>query len=334
MKPWLLVIPVLVAAAFFLRPSSPTATSGKLFPDFRPDDVRSIQISATKNHVTLIRRSEGWTVLERDNFPADPARITQLLRQMWDLAPTQEIPARPPQLDRFQLLDEQTGAPPNHQAMEVSFLDQNKKSFAVLLLGKLQTQEGKEGMPGMVSGRFVRPSGHEGSVYLTKELFHEVLPSPMAWLDKRFPAIAQPRAFEYRSHGDHWKVVLEDGQWKLDDTKNNEAMDPNTLYSLLTQWAAPSFFDVAPSPDNHDFTPEAQLTIHDAKGESVTYDIGVPGRAAYPVKVRGASHLTSNHWKDRIFLVEAPLVDAIPKTRAEMTMPPHPPQETKPPASL
>jgi len=327
MKRWLLVIPIIVVAAIFALRPSPSNISGKIFPDFRPDDVRSILIAASENHVTLARGEEGWTVVERDHFPADPSRITQVLRQTWDLSPTKEIQAQPAQLDRFQLSDPQSDALPNHQAMQVSFLDKNNKPLAVLLLGKRQTRAGKDGMPGEVFGRFVMPSGHQGSVYLTKELFHEVLPSPMAWLDTGFPKIPQPQAFAYVSPEGGWKVLLEEGQWKLADAKDTELIDPNKLYALLTQWAAPSFFDVA--TEIPDFTQAAHLTIHDLSGESVTYEIGKSTGAASPVKVR-VGELTPARWKERSFWVDSQLIDAIPTTRAGILTPS--PQESSSPA--
>ncbi len=335
MKRWLLLIPVIAAAAFFVLRPTTIPTSGRLFPNFRPDDVSSILIAASENQVTLTRGEEGWIVLDRDNFPAQSSRITQVLRQTWDLNPTQEIPARPSQLDRFQLADPQSGASPHQKALKVSFLDHNKKPLLVLLLGKRQTREGKDGMPGEVYGRFVMPSGHEGSVYLAKELFHEVLPSPMAWLDTAFPKIPQPQSFEYHSTGDGWKVVLEDGQWKLAESKDTELIDPNKLYSLLTQWAAPSFFDVATAAQAPDFTQAAQLTIQDLSGDSVTYEIGKSTGAAFPVKVSlGETKGNPGRWKGRIFWVDSQLIDAIPTNHAEILTAPPAPQDNTTPTKL
>lgn len=335
MKRWLLVVPVIaVLAIFALRPSA-TNTAGKIFPNFRPDDVSSIIIEAPANHVILTRGDEGWTVLDRDHFPADSSRITQVLRQTWDLRPTQEIQAKPTQLERFQLADPQSEAPLNHRATKVSFLDKKLKPLAVLLLGKRQTRGGRDGMPGQVFGRFVIPSDHQGSVFLTNELFHEVLPSPMAWLDLGFPKIKQPQAFEYQGPQDSWKVGLKDGQWKLADSKDSELLDPNKLYSLLTQWAEPSFFDVTTADHVPDFTQAAQLTIKDLNGESVIYEIGKSKGAASPVKVRvGEANQNPDRWKDRIFWVDAPLIDAIPTKHTEiLTVVPHP-AEVKTPAKL
>ncbi len=333
MKRWLLVVPVIAVALFFALRSSQSKISGKLFPDFRPDDVSSILISASENHVTLIRRTDGWTVLERDHFPADSSRITQVLRQTWDMIPIQEIPAQSAQLDRFQLADPGSGVPPNKKAMQVSFVDKNQKPQAVLLLGKRQAREGKDGLPGQVFGRFVIPSGHRGSVYLTKELFHEVLPSPMAWLDTGFPKIPQPQSFEYHAAKEGWKVVLEDGRWNLSEAKDNELIDPNKLYSLLTQWATPSFFDVATASDSPDFTQAVQITIRDLNGESVTYEIGKSTGTASPVKVR-LGESKPNRWKDRIFWVDSRLVDGIPTTRDGFLAVAPAQQETKSPGKL
>ncbi len=332
MKRWLLVIPIIAAITIFaLRPSA-TNTTGKVFPNFRPEDVRSLVIEAPANHVILTRGDEGWTVLDRDHFPADSSRITKVLRQTWDLSPTQEIQAKPSQLDRFQLADPQSETPLNHRATKVSFLDKNQKPLAVLFLGKRQTREGKDGMPGEVFGRFVRPSGHEGSVFLTRDLFHEVLPSPLAWLDTGFPKINQPQSFTFKSANESWEVALEDGQWKLSDAKSREILDPNKLYALLTQWAAPTFFDVATASQDPDFTKSAHLTIHDQNGESVTYEIGKSTGSSTPVKVNHGSSEKPDRWKDRIFWVDAQLADAIPTTRAEIltAVPPTPVSKDSP----
>jgi hypothetical protein len=323
MNRWLLAIPVIIAVAILaMRPATPGSTQ-KIFPDFRPDEVASIVITASGSHVTLTRSGDGWTVLERDHFPADASRVTQVLRQTWDLSPTQEIQARPSQLGRFQLTDPQTGPqtdPPAHRpATRILFLKKNEKPVADLLLGKRQTREGKDGMAGEVYGRFVRPTGHEGSVFLTEELFHEVLPSPMAWLDTGFPKIAQPQSFAYQSPTEQWTVVLEQGQWKLADAKKGEAINPDILYRLLTQWSAPAFLDVATASQPGDFSASASLTIHDQNGESVIYEIGKSDGAASPVKVHaGNSPGIDPRWRDRTFRVDARLIAAIPTTLQEM----------------
>jgi hypothetical protein len=139
----------------------------------------------------------------------------------------------------------------------------------------------------------------------------------MAWLDTELPKIAQPRSFDYQSPTERWSVVLDQGQWKLAGAKNGEAINPDTLYSLLTQWSAPAFFDVATASQAVDFTASARFTIHDQNGESVIYEIGKSNGASSPVKVQlGDSREAASRWKDRIFWVDERSIAAIPTTLA------------------
>lgn len=128
------------------------------------------------------------------------------------------------------------------------------------------------------------------------------------------------------------REVLDQGQWKLPDAKSGEAINPNTLYFLLTHWSAPAFFDIATDPQSADFTESAMFTIHDQNGESVIYEIGKSTGAASPVKVHpGDSPEAASRWKDRIFWVDARLIAAIPTSLAGMQaggtqpLPPAPP---------
>ena len=55
----------------------------KVLPDFPINDVARFSIKQAKAETTIARKDDIWTVVERENYPANFATISEFLRKFW-----------------------------------------------------------------------------------------------------------------------------------------------------------------------------------------------------------------------------------------------------------
>jgi Domain of unknown function (DUF4340) len=132
------------------------------------------------------------------------------------------------------------------------------------------------------TGRFVYDPAEKDKVYLGKESFYTVDPSPQNWIDKDFikPEGLKEVTRDSSSTGEGWKISRKDdkAQWELADAKPGESLKVETFSSLNN--FAPSFADVkaADAPDSETGLKQP-LTVNLATfdGFKYTFEIGGPG---------------------------------------------------------
>ncbi|HEX4202281.1 MAG TPA: DUF4340 domain-containing protein, partial [Chthoniobacterales bacterium] len=142
--------------------------------------------------------------------------------------------------------------------VELDLDDASGKSIKSLIFGKIfggenssadQEEEGASG-----DGRFVYDPSEKDKVYLSKENFYTIDPSPKSWLDKDFIRAEGVKEIERpsSSDGDGWKVSKKDEKaaWELVDAKPGETLNTTVVASLGA--FSPSFEDVKPAntPDS------------------------------------------------------------------------------------
>ena len=109
-----------------------TTTSGKVL-DFPINDVTHITIKEGGAELNLAKKDEVWTVKERADYPADFAKVSALIRKLWELKPVQDVKAGPSQLARLQLTEP---APGSTSGTLLDLKGAGDKRLAALLLGK------------------------------------------------------------------------------------------------------------------------------------------------------------------------------------------------------
>src|SRR5438094_432538 len=82
-----LVAGAIVALASGDRGVSRAAPGERAFPALGPKlgDVASVAVTRNGSAMTLIRDGDSWLVSEKGNYPANPAKISQLVLAMADL---------------------------------------------------------------------------------------------------------------------------------------------------------------------------------------------------------------------------------------------------------
>src|SRR5688500_3944943 len=109
------------------RPQNVATLGRTLLQDLRIAEVASIRIVEPKSTLTVQRRDEGWTIAERDGFPADLARVREFVLKLAALKVGQSEPIG--EKDRARLNLDASGT-------QVELGDAAGKLLASLTVGK------------------------------------------------------------------------------------------------------------------------------------------------------------------------------------------------------
>jgi hypothetical protein len=227
---------VVVGTIFQMRQSSTwkaEAGNRQIYPNLAVNDVIKVRVQAGKENLTLQTSGDTWQVAERYGYPADFAKIRELLRSIWDLKYVRALEIGPSQLGRLQLLPPGQG---DQSGTEIDLLGSGDKKFATLILGKKPSSSESA----LGSGRFASNPDNKDQVYLIDETFATLDPlNPSNWLNKQFIDTQKLRSVVRGNVGNApgWKVSRKDdhADWELQDAAANESLEKenaNPLSSL------------------------------------------------------------------------------------------------------
>jgi hypothetical protein len=210
-----------------------TAGDRQVYPNLAVNDIIKVRVLTGKENLTLQTSGDTWQVAERYGYPADFAKIRELLRSIWDLKYVRALEIGPSQFGRLQLLPPGQG---DQSGTEIDLLGANDKKIATLILGKKPS--GTESALG--SGRFAFNPDQKDQVYLIDQTFPSLDPlSPSAWLNKQFIDTQKLRSVVRGNvaAAPGWKVSRKDehADWELQDAAANESLEKenaNPLSSL------------------------------------------------------------------------------------------------------
>jgi hypothetical protein len=295
--PLLLGLVVLGTASLFLlrrenESWSPAArgSDGKLLPAFDPNAVAAVHLKEGTAEVTLTRKDGVWTVTQREDFPADFNRVSDLLRKLWQLHALQTVEAGPSQFGRLQLNESGKDGEPSATRLELK--DAENKTVAVLLLGKTyhRTSPGAEpGFGGFPVGRFVLVQNDAPQPVLIKDTLSEVTVRPEDWLDRVFPRIDNVKSLTFENGADSWTLErpAADQPWTLAGRKPDQTADPSKLNAAARVPAYLEFADVLAK--DKPFEAQQTLTVTTFDHLSYIFSIGQLVDGKYPVRFRVGS---------------------------------------------
>ena len=187
------------------------ARGGKLFPslDQRLDTLSTITLSAADGQtVTLIQGDTGWTVQERDGFPADKAKVQALVRGLYASTRREPKTANEDRLQAIGLGD---------MATTVTLLDTAGNTVLSIDLGK--RSEGATGR----SLTYVWKEGDTRSWLVSDIAVTDTFPA--WWLDMPGLSVVESDIISFTNS----MVTLtraEDGSVILSDAKDGETLQP------------------------------------------------------------------------------------------------------------
>jgi uncharacterized protein DUF4340 len=230
------LILVIAGTIFQMRQSSTwkgESSNRQIYSNLAVNDVTKVRVQAGKENLSLQTSGDGWQVAERYGYPADFAKIRELLRSIWELKYVRALEVGPSQFGRLQLLPPGQG---DQSGTEIDLLSNGDKKVATLILGKKPSSS--ESAPG--SGRFALNPEKKEQVYLIDETFPSLDPlNPSSWLNKQFIDTQKVRSVVRGNVGNAvgWKVSRKDehADWELQDAAANESLEKenaNPLSSL------------------------------------------------------------------------------------------------------
>jgi Domain of unknown function (DUF4340) len=226
------VVVVAIALSIGRAPHRTEANSGEaVLPAVasRSADVGAVAVKRDKGSVTLQRGQSGWTITERNDYPADPAKVRQALVGLAELKLVEAKTRKPDLYPRLEVEDLKEGA----KSALVDVKDTSGKSMAQLIVGKRRVDRLGAGNDAIYVRRPGEPQAWlaQGSLDLTGEA--------KDWLDKKVvsipPAkvtsvtITQPDGAKLviaRENGNGKFAVADapaDTKWKSDTAVNEPA---------------------------------------------------------------------------------------------------------------
>ena len=223
-----------------------TVTKGKVL-NFSLNDASHLAIKSGADELNLVKKGEIWTVAERFDYPADFTQVANLVRNLWELRPTQDVKVGPSQLGRLELVEPGKGS--NSNSMLIDVKGKDDKRLAALLLGKKQPLESDQSTMGMaVAGRYAMALDGANHVFLISESFDQVQSKPERWLNHDFINVQDPKMITTTGSTPNmnWKLARDTTStaWKLVDAKPGEELDTAKAQALATLFANASFEDV------------------------------------------------------------------------------------------
>lgn len=170
---------MVVAAVLSQRPANEfIASHGLQSPDLgdRVDTVRKIVIRSSDNVLRLERVDDGWVARNKDDYPADAARVRELVLGLSRLQRLERKTSDPEKLARLELTDVDE---PGSRAVEVTLLTGDDVKVASVLVGKLDDFQSSD-----YSRYFVRDAGDPQS-WLVQGSLPPVLEDVGSWLERR-----------------------------------------------------------------------------------------------------------------------------------------------------
>jgi hypothetical protein len=221
-----------------------------LLPSLAVNDVESVRILDGGGTLELRRKDTGWTVAQRDDYPADFGQIQALLQDLAALKATQVLRVGPAQLARLELAGAED-ASRSAGGAEIRLAGANGTELTRLLIGKEYRKSSDQADPygfgGFPVGRYVRVPATE-SVALVSKTLGNVRSSPADWLDKEFVRVSEVRMARLeRNGGPLWRLERDSAAatLALADAPADKEVDGAKVREVGSALAWASFADVA-----------------------------------------------------------------------------------------
>jgi Domain of unknown function (DUF4340) len=296
----LILVAVVGGLAFYFQKRNQSEWAESAAPantkvlEFPINDVARVEIRSSNGDLHLAKKNDIWIVEERD-YPADFERVSQLVRQLWELRPVQQVKVGPSQFARLDLVEPGKG---DRAGSAIEFKDKDGKTLAKLIAGKQNFHKAEGAMArfgNMPAGRYVlSPPSDKVSLV---DAFIETDTQPRSWLKRDFVKIDNPSTITVagQTAARHWTLTRADKQadWKLMDAPSQE-LDKATVGSIGNILPSLNFIDVLlaeTKPEQQGLDKPDQITVQDFDRFTYAFKIGHPTSEAYPVEVSVSADL-------------------------------------------
>lgn len=296
------------------RPGSVAALGRPLLKDLKAADIAAIRIVGPKATLTLNRKDERWLLAERSDFPADLAKVRELVLKAIELKVGQSEPIG--EKDRSRLNLDASGT-------RVEFNAADGKPLGVMVVGKKYfKREVDNPDKAIADGRFIALPGDAGMVYVVADPLLLASVQSGEWIDRTSFQVEKIKVLEVRyPAGGGWRIERtgDNAGWKLAGLKPGEKLDISRANAASYSLSLLELADVAPASASAD-------TKMSGLDQPTLIDATTFGGASYAIKVgklQGDSYYVSFSAKGALKPTEQRLADyvlLIPKSKLEDTL--------------
>jgi hypothetical protein len=230
------------------RPANAGVLGQPLLKNLKAADIAVIRIIQPDATLTLRRADNGWSIEERDGFPADAAKVRDFVLKAISLKIGQTEPVGEKDRARVNLDDPQKkGAT---AATQVEFGAADGKPLAKLLVGKKyfkQEPENAQKAPG--DGRFVMLPADPATVLLVSDPLTQASARSADWIDRTSFQVEKAKMVELRApDGSGWRIerAADNADWKLAGAKPGEKLEVTKANAASYSLSLLELADVAP----------------------------------------------------------------------------------------
>lgn len=257
------------------KPASTGTLGQPLLKGLKGSDVATIAIREPKGAITLARKDERWTVLERAGYPADFDKVREFVLKAIELKIGQSEPIGEKDRERLELAA---------NATTVEFQGADGKPLAKLLLGKKYFKtDGERSEKARGDGRFVMLAGDDKTVYIISDPLVQASTKSEDWVARAGFAAEGVKSLEVKpAEGESWKIERsgDNADWKLTPIKAGEKVEVTRANAASYSLNNIELVDVAPKDVKPDVTGLDKPTVLVAQTfDGLTYTIKL-GKAA------------------------------------------------------
>jgi len=227
-----------------------TTDRNLVMPKFPVNEVASVSIRAKEGAVKLDKKDGTWSVAERGGYPADRAKVGQLLKTVYELSIVETPEVGASKLGRVGLLDPADAKAGEGEAATIlTFADAKGQDVGSLWIGKeLKKEERSQfGTFDSTVGRYVKRGDSEG-IHKVAQEFQEAKTEAKDWISKDFFRVAKVKTISRKpaDAAQGWTLTRESdtADFTLVDAKAGEEIDATKVSPMKNAFSSPSFEDV------------------------------------------------------------------------------------------
>lgn len=254
------------------KPAASGTLGQPLLKGLKAADVASIVIREPKATLTLARKGEQWTIVERDGFAADFDKVRDFVLKALELKIGQTEPIGEKDRARLQL---------DASGTAVEFLGADGKPLARYIAGKKYFKtEPEKPETARGDGRFILLPGDEKSVYIVSDPLTQASTRSADWIARPGFAAEGVKSLDYRPvAGEGWKIERagDNADWKLSPLKPGEKLEITKANAASYSLNNIELADVAPrdaKPEDTGLDKPATLVANTFDGLTYTIRLG------------------------------------------------------------
>lgn len=254
-------------------PAAAGALGAPVLPGLQAADIASIVIREPGATLTLQRRAQRWTIPERAHFPAQLAKVRELVLGVLALKVGHSEPL--PEAERARLKLDASGT-------RLEFRDADGQTLATLVVGaKYFKREPANAGTASADGRFVLVPDKPDRVSVVADPLPLATAASAAWVDKTGFGAEHVRSMEVDLPGGKWRVARPslEGDWKLTPLYAGEKLDVVRANSATYSLNRVEIADVAPAGLRPDQTGlDKPITVVAQTFDGLTYTLKLGDR--------------------------------------------------------